>query len=338
MTDDLIESVVVAYLDHLDSGGARQPDPAGETRQPDIAGRTDQSNAAGDTEQSDIAGPTGQSDIAGSTGESDIARRTGQSDTGGVADHLGVTGDLSVADRAYAAALVDGLAAARGIDPNRRRPPLEALLAGTPLAGLFPDRLLGVEEVLAGIDHRARVSRDNTGVIFEYLDLRARFVLDPDRGDAGADPSRELARRIFADDPDTSRIGIVAGQTAELTTLVVSPQDVGDAIGPASPEPALPLALAARRLVEQSAPVWPAYAVDRATLEPFDVAAVAAQIARRVLSREVARAYRGEKRLAYRALADQAEVFAALAVRVSTPGEPADLHRELDRIVAGVLP
>jgi hypothetical protein len=230
--------------------------------------------------------------------------------------------------------LVDGIAAARGIDPNRRRPPLEALLAGTPLADVFPDRLVGVEDILAGIDHRARVSRDHAGVVFEYLDLRARFLLDPE---GGAESSRELARRLFADDPDTSRIGVVAGATAELTTMVLSPQDVGDAIGPASPEPPLPLALAARRLVEQSAPIWPAYAVDRAALEPFDVAAVAGQIARRVLSREVARAYRGEKRLAYRALADHAEVFAALAVAVSTPGESADLPRELDRIVAQVL-
>lgn len=252
-------------------------------------------------------------------------------------------------DRVRAKELLDGLMAARGMDPRANRPTVEALLADTPLARLLPalpasqsDRadLAAIQRVLAGVDSRARVAVDDDAgtVIYSYLDLRARFLLVPTDTPVVTEPVRTLVERLFARDPDTSRVGVVATRGDELTTQLLSAEDVGDTITTPRGEPhlrwesPLPLALAARRMLEQGAPEWPAFDFDRAQTEALDLATVAAEIARRVIERESARSYRGEKRRAYKALVGHERVFADLVAKVSTKGSTVDLDAETTRI------
>src|SRR5688572_5282500 len=86
---------------------------------------------------------------------------------------------LTEADHERAALHLDGLVAARAIDPHASRPSVAALLADTPLAGLLPAAgvadLRTVRQVLAGVDGRAWADLDATGapaptVIYSYLD------------------------------------------------------------------------------------------------------------------------------------------------------------------------
>jgi hypothetical protein len=259
---------------------------------------------------------------------------------------------LDPADRRRAEELLDGLVTARGLDPYATRPSLEALLADTPLAGLLPELaapagvadLPAVRRALAAVDPRARVELA-TGppaptVVYSYLDLRARFVLVD-----SAEPELDAAVRsrvdaIFAGDPDTSRVGVVAAGHPDLVTRVLAAEDVGPTITTPRGDPhlawgpALPLPLAARRMLEQSAPEWPAFDLDGALSEPLDVASVAAGVAGRIIAREAGRAYRGEKRRAYRALVGREAGFAELVALVAAQGAGADLEAATHRLVA----
>jgi hypothetical protein len=257
-------------------------------------------------------------------------------------DHLGEP------DRARAAQLMAVVSGGHGIDPRAPRPSIEALLADTPLAGLIPalnDKtragradLKTVCGVLADIDARARVEVDGASVVLSYLDLRARFVLVPAAAPTVTRTVRGRIEAIFRDDPDTSRVGVVAAGSPELSTQLVSVDDVADTI--TTPrgarhtrwEPPLPLTLAARRLLEQSAPEWPPFDFDRAFSEPLDVAGVAAEIAGRIIERESTRSYRGDKRRAYRALVGHERLFADLVARVSTQGRGLDLDDEITKL------
>jgi hypothetical protein len=256
-------------------------------------------------------------------------------------DHLGAD------DRRRAQAILDGLTTARTIDPHASRPTIEALLADTPLARLLPapEAVRGADfatvvRALAGVDRRARVQVDEqtSTVVYSYLDLRARFLLVPAGTPAVTDAVRARVGALFDRDADTSRIGIVAAGSEELTTQVLAADDLADTI--TTPrgephlrwEPALPLRLAAQRMLEQSSPEWPAFDFDQAYSEPFDLPAVAAEIARLVIEREAARSYRGEKRRAYRALVGQERIFADLVAKVSAHGPAVDLAAETTRI------
>lgn len=259
---------------------------------------------------------------------------------------------LAADDRRRAEAYLSGLLAARGIDPQASRPSIESLLVDTPLAGLLPalspvdgDRaeLRSAQRVLEGVDSRALVEIDRGGSFgatlrLSYLDLRARFVLVPAEAPVVTETVRTLVEALFDADPDTSRVGVVAGRSEELTTQVLSAEDVGDTITTphGAPHrrwpPPLPLALAARRMLEQSAPEWPAFDFDQAHSEALDLTSVAAEIARRVIERESARSYRGDKRRAYRALLGQEHAFADLVTRISVRGTGVDLEVETTRI------
>lgn len=255
-------------------------------------------------------------------------------------------------DRRRAEAHLTGLLAARGIDPHASRPSIESLLVDTPFGGLLPalrpadgDRidLRSAQRVLEGVDPRALVEIDRAGSLgatlrLSYLDLRARFVLIPTAAPALTETVRALVEALFEADPDTSRVGVVAAGSDELTTQVLSVEDVGDTI--TTPhgephrrwEPPLPLALAARRMLEQSAPEWPAFDFDQAHSEALDLTSIAAEIARRVIERESARSYRGEKRRAYKALVGQEHAIADLVARISVRGTGVDLEVETTRI------
>jgi hypothetical protein len=255
---------------------------------------------------------------------------------------------LAAADRVRAAAHLDGIAAARGLDPYRSRATVEALLADTPLAPLLP--ALGVSAVadvdprtlwtvLSEVDSRARVEIDGSDVVFAYLDLRARFLLVPAATPVIDENVRAAVRRRFDADPDTSRVGVVAAGSGELLTQLLAADEVGDSI--TTPrgephvrwEPVLPLALAARRMLEQSAPEWPGFDFDEGRIEALDVTGLAADIARRLIAHESGRSYRGDKRRAYQALVGHEQAFAELVARVAVPGARLDLDAETSRIL-----
>jgi hypothetical protein len=255
-------------------------------------------------------------------------------------DHLGDE------DRRRAQDLMAAMGGGRGINPRVPRPSLESLLDDTPLAALIPalsptkgTDLEGVRRVLAGIDARVRAEVDASrpAVVMSYLDLRARFVLVPGSTPAVTRKVRAQVEAIFREDPDTSRVGVVAARSAELVTQLISVDDVADTI--TTPrgerhtrwEPPLPLALAARRLLEQSAPEWPSFDFNQALAEPLDVAELAADVAARVITRESGRSYRGDKRRAYRALVGRERAFADLVARVSAHGQEIDLDEEITK-------
>jgi hypothetical protein len=192
-------------------------------------------------------------------------------------------------DRARAQELLDGLVVARGIDPRASRPSVESLLMGTPLSGLLPALnpvgnadVTTVARVLAGVDPRARAEiRPDGTVAYSYLDLHARFLLVPTENPLVSEQVRTQVRALFEADPDTSRVGVVAAGSHDLVTQLLAADEVGHSI--TTPrgephtrwEPTLPLALAARRMLEQSAPEWPSFDFDQAHSEPLDLTAVA---------------------------------------------------------------
>jgi hypothetical protein len=256
-------------------------------------------------------------------------------------DHLGAR------DQARATQLMAAMRGGHGIDPRTPRPSIESLLADTPLAGLIPaldaagaggPDLETVRGVLADVDARARVAVDGPSVVLSYLDLRARFLLVPAGAPTMTRKVRGQVEAIFRDDPDTSRVGVVAAGSPELATQLVAVDDVADTITTplgerhARWEPPLPLMLAARRLLEQSAPEWPPFDFDRANASPLDVAELAAEIAGRIIQRESTRSYRGDKRRAYRTLVGHEHLFADLVSRISAQGRGLDLDEEITKI------
>jgi hypothetical protein len=257
---------------------------------------------------------------------------------------------LTGPDRDRAQTIMDGLVAARGVDPRATRPSIEALLEGTPLAGLIPALgdtagadLAIIRRVLAAVDARATVDLDATfpvgpTVVVSYLDLRARFLTVPAARPTVTKKVRAQIEATFREDPDTSRVGVVAARGADLLTQVLSVDEMANTITTPRGEPhtrwqaPLPLTLAARRLLEQSAPEWPSFDFNRAFSEPLDVAGVAVEIAGQVIVRESARSYRGDKRRAYRGLVGHEHLFADLVARISAQGSGIDLDEEITKI------
>jgi hypothetical protein len=249
---------------------------------------------------------------------------------------------LTDADRNRATAILTGLTTARGIDPRATRPSIEALLAGTPLAGLVqasrPESPDALRALLAGVDSRARVEVEDQAVVYSYLDLRARFVLVPSASPTLSAAVRARVRALFDADPDTARVGVVAVGGDELMTQMLAAEDLADTI--TTPrgephtrrEPPLPLVAATRRMLEQRAPEWPPFDFDHARLEPLDLQSVVTGIARTIIAREAARSYRGEKRRVYKELVGRETAFVDLVVRVLTPGSRLDLEHETMRI------
>jgi hypothetical protein len=249
---------------------------------------------------------------------------------------------LAPADRRRATEILTGLANARGIDPREERPSVAALLADTPLAGLLAaaademDRLLAV---LSDVDDRAQVEAVEGTAVHSFLDLRSRFVPVPAAVPTVTPAVRAMVRALFAGDPDCSRVGVVAMHADDLATQLLAPEDLADTI--TTPrgephrrwEPPLPLALAARRVLELRAPEWPAFDFDAAGADPLDLPALVTGIAGRVIARESARSYKGEKRRAYQALVGREAAFAELVAAVQARGSDVDIAAETARIL-----
>ncbi len=271
--------------------------------------------------------------------------------------------ELSDADREQARTYLSGLAVARTMDPHMSRPSVEALLADTPLAGLVTGRnpplpraarsssdavsaadVAAVAEALRRVDDRIWVDIDQgRDVVLSYLDLRVRFVLVPGEQPHVSGAVRTRVQLAFQDDPDTSRVGVVAAGSPDLATQVIAPDDLGTTV--TAPhgqphrrwEPPLPLALAGRRLLEQNAPEWPSFDIDQVRPEPLDLPVLATEIARRLIERESGRSYRGDKRRAYAALVGHETTFADLVSRVSAPSGEVDLAAEIARIAGAAV-
>lgn len=236
----------------------------------------------------------------------------------------------------------------RRIDPSASAPSLEALLAGTEFADALPTAaptpeapvLLRVQALLRDVDTRAEVHVDDEGFVsFGYLDLLARFhVLETE------DPwlTDNALRALFDADSYVDLVALVAAQTGELLTRVVSRYDVDPTIstaanrqGPPAP-PVLPLALASRAILEQSAPEWGEFGLDRAALDLVDVADLETEIATRVVAEEAKRRYQGDKALAYRGLVGHEHRLVELITTATRQGEPVDLAAKVDRLARQV--
>lgn len=252
---------------------------------------------------------------------------------------------LDAHDRQVAADLMRLMETSRRIDPSASAPSLEALLAGTE----FADALLAVapmsalpllhqlRNVLIGVDPRAEVVAEPEGFVsFAYLDLLARFhPVD------GKEPTlaHHAVKVLFDADVDVDLIGLVAAETPELRTRVVSRYDVDTTVStaadrPVAPQPALPAVLAARRIMEHSAPEWGGFGLDSGSVDNvIDVASVAGQFATKLVAEEAKRRYQGDKALAYRSLVGHEQRLAELVAAASLPREtPVDLATEVDRI------
>ncbi len=218
---------------------------------------------------------------------------------------------------------------------GRRRP--EAADRGRARAEL-------IENLLRGADPRVAVRIEphrlvGPAVTVSYLDLRAVFFPIEHDEPMITDETRILVGRMFDADTELEHVGVVAVGSYMLLTQVLSCSDLGSALITPSDRlelpwpPVLPLPQALRRLLELSAPVWEPFAFDSGPREPLNLAAVAAQVARRVVTREVMRRYRGEKSRAYKSFTGTEAIFADLIVKLGTGvAEEQDIEKALDRI------
>ncbi len=234
------------------------------------------------------------------------------------------------------------------IDPSASAPSLEALLAGTEflddLAPAVPAPEIPVlrrlQDVLTDVDPRAEVQVDPGGFVsFGYLDLLARF--HPLETDNPWLPEEAL-RALFDADSYVDLVALVATQTAELLSRVVSRYDVDPTISTAADRPAppappvLPLALAARAILERSAPEWGEFAFDRAALDLVDVADLETKIATRLVAEEARRRYQGDKALAYRGLVGHEHRLVELITIAGRAGHQVDLAAAVERLARQV--
>lgn len=201
-----------------------------------------------------------------------------------------------------------------------------------------------IEKLLRGADPRVAVRIEphrfvGPAVTVSYLDLRAVFFPIGHDEPMITDETRTLVGRMFDADAELEHVGIVAVGSDTLLTQVLSCSDLGSALITPSDRlelswpPVLPLPQALRRLLELSAPAWEPFAFDSGPREPLDLAGIAAQVARRVVAREVGRRYQGEKNRAYKSFAGTETIFADLIVTLGTgTAEEQDIETALDRI------
>jgi hypothetical protein len=252
-------------------------------------------------------------------------------------------------DRQVAADLMRLMETGRRIDPSASAPSLEALLADTEFADalpaaapkLAPPVLHQLRDVLTEVDPRAEVVAEPEGFVsFAYLDLLARFHLVDGDEPTLAD---HTVKALFDADVDVDLIGLVATETPELLTRVLSRYVVDTTVStaanqPVASPPALPAVLAARRIMEHSAPEWGGFGLDGGSVDNFvDVVSLAAHLATKLVAEEAKRRYQGDKALAYRSLVGHEHHLSELVATAVLPREvPFDLAAEVDRIAREV--
>jgi len=285
-------------------------------------------------------------------------------------------GRLADDDRRRAVAVINSMLAGRGIELEGSTPSVETLLAGTELESLLesanPDsgdrgqgsggdregvaaraartldreraRVERIENTLCSADSRVFVQAEphrllGPAVTVAYLDLRAVFFPVDSPSPVITGRTRGILSRLLSDDTDLDYVGVVADDSPDLLTQVLSASDlVLPAVTPSDDlqvpwPPILPLPLALRSMLELAAPSWEPFIFDTSRKEPLRITDVACDAARRVLAREVSRPYRGEKGRAYKSFAGSEAIFTDLIVRLAA-GEPSDnaVADALDRI------
>ncbi|WP_319446140.1 MULTISPECIES: hypothetical protein [unclassified Mycobacterium] len=264
--------------------------------------------------------------------------------------------ELADDDRADAVAVVNTVLAGQGNDVSRSTPSFEELLVGTEFEAALrtarasaaavhhdsgPDttgarsgldrqraRMERIATALRDVDRRVIIRTEPNDVVgsvvtASYLDLRATFFpIDAEEPVITTDVRADV-QTLFAD-ADLAYVGVVTDGSAELLTQLLTPGDLEAAVVVAPSDnltvpwlPVLTAPQALRRMLEAAAPTWEPYRLDIELHEPFDLAALAAQIARSVLEAETSRAYRGDKKDAYRALSGSVETFAGLVQELS---------------------
>lgn len=284
-------------------------------------------------------------------------------------------GMLTDEDRHRATEMINSLLAGRGIQLDGSTPSVEALLAGTELESLLESansvssdhghgggdreavaaraarpidreraRVERIENTLCGADSRVLVRAEphrllGPAVTVVYLDLRVVFFPVDSPSPVIAERTRGILSHVLGDDTDLDYVGVVADDSPDLLTQVLSASDLGlPAVTPSDDlqlpwPPVLPLPLALRSVLELAAPSWEPFVFDTRTREPLRIADVACDSARRVLAREVSRPYRGDKARAYKSFTGSETIFTNLIVRLAA-GEISDaaVCDALDRI------
>ncbi len=173
-------------------------------------------------------------------------------------------------------------------------------------------------------------------VTVAYLDLLVVFVPIDGPGPVITDDTGA----VLSDDTDLDYVGVVASESNDLLTQLLSASDLGQATAAPSDDiqlpwpPVLPLPLAVRAVLELAAPSWEPFVFDTSKREPLQLAGMAADAAHRVLARETTRPYRGDKGQAYKSFAGWETTFTSLIVTLAGPGTTdAAVAAALDRIV-----
>jgi hypothetical protein len=280
--------------------------------------------------------------------------------------------DLADDDRRRAVAMINSLLTGRGIELDASTPSVEALLAGTDLEPLLesstgagstgggsqaplPLPVLGIdreraraeriEAAVRGADRRVQARAEphrllGPAVAVVYLDLRAVFYPVSGSSLMVTDDVRDVLSHVLSDDTDLDYVGMVACDSSDLLTQLVSASDLGRSSVTPSDDwqlawfSQLPLPLALRAMLELAAPAWEPFTFDASISEPLRLADIAADATRRVLAREVSRPYRGDKGRAYKSFDGSAATFTSLTVRLAAPDGMSDeaIADELDRI------
>jgi hypothetical protein len=172
-----------------------------------------------------------------------------------------------------------------------------------------------------------------------YLDLRVVFFPVDAPSPVITERTRGILSRVLDDDTDLDYLGVVADDSPDLLTQVLSASDLDlPAVTPSDDlqlpwPPVLPLPLALRSVLELAAPSWEPFVFDNGRREPLQIADVACDCARRVLAREVSRPYHGDKGRAYKSFIGSEGIFTDLIVRLAV-AETSDAAASdaLDRI------
>jgi hypothetical protein len=266
-------------------------------------------------------------------------------------------------DRRRAVAVINSLLAGRGIELNGSTPSVETLLAGTELESLLEppnpvssDRGQGsggdreaalapaarpidrerarverIENALRGADSRVLVRAEphkllGPAVTVAYLDLQVVFFPVDAPSPVITGHTRGVLSRLLSDDTNLDYVGVVADDSNDLLTQLLSVSDLGlSAVTPSDDlqlpwPPVLPLPLALRAMLELAAPSWEPFIFDTSRREPLQIADVASDATRRVFAREISRPYRGDKGRAYKSFAGSETTFTDLIVRLAAAG------------------
>jgi hypothetical protein len=190
------------------------------------------------------------------------------------------------------------------------------------------------------ISSRAQHKLAGPAVSLSYLDLRAVFIAVGGTEPPAAGEFRRQAEAMFAADDGLSHIGLVADDSPDLLTQVVSCSDLGPILLTPSDlmemtfPPVLPAPDALRRMLELAAPIWEPFVFEPGLHEPLQLQTVVARATQQTLASETSRPYRGEKGRAYKSFVNAESAFGELLIALAVPGtSERDVSAALERVM-----